>query len=203
MSIRFSCRCGRKLKVSDEKIGMKVLCPSCGETLKVPKKSQDAYWQDVEPTAEREGYDYVETVKQILVQFVPGVLIVIGLFYGFYTLASQVLMSDSDRPELGYVSGTITFDGKPLKRAVVEFHPLAANEPGNKIASSSARTDDEGQYTLMYVKDEEGAAVGKHQVTIHASVRLPARYNRNTELEREVKPGSQTIDFELTSSSDE
>ena len=47
MSIRFSCSCGRKLKVSDEKIGMKVLCSSCGATLKVPKKSQDEYWQDV------------------------------------------------------------------------------------------------------------------------------------------------------------
>ncbi len=47
MSIRFSCSCGRKLKVSDEKIGMKVLCSSCGATLKVPKKPQDEYWQDV------------------------------------------------------------------------------------------------------------------------------------------------------------
>jgi len=47
MSIRFSCSCGRKLKVSDEKIGMKVLCSSCGATLKVPKKSMDEYWQDV------------------------------------------------------------------------------------------------------------------------------------------------------------
>jgi len=36
MAVRFSCKCGKKLKAADEFIGKKVLCSKCGETVKVP-----------------------------------------------------------------------------------------------------------------------------------------------------------------------
>jgi hypothetical protein len=57
-----------------------------------------------------------------------------------------------------------------------------------------------------------GAPVGRHKVTIftpppetdgtgeRAKVELvPAKYNTNSTLTQEIKPGSQTINFELTS----
>jgi len=42
---------------------MKVLCSSCGATLKVPKKSQDEYWQDVPAKSDVVKTDYVAALK--------------------------------------------------------------------------------------------------------------------------------------------
>jgi len=39
MTIRFACRCGKKLKTVDDKIGRKVLCPDCGSPVVVPEKN--------------------------------------------------------------------------------------------------------------------------------------------------------------------
>jgi hypothetical protein len=36
MTIRFACRCGKKMKTSDDKIGKKVLCSACGSPVVVP-----------------------------------------------------------------------------------------------------------------------------------------------------------------------
>jgi len=36
MTIRFSCRCGKKMKTSDDKIGKKILCSACGSPVVVP-----------------------------------------------------------------------------------------------------------------------------------------------------------------------
>jgi len=36
MAVRFQCKCGKKLKASDEKIGKKVLCSGCGKSIRVP-----------------------------------------------------------------------------------------------------------------------------------------------------------------------
>lgn len=42
MTIRFACRCGKKLKTVDDKIGRKVLCPDCGSPVVVPEKNTSA-----------------------------------------------------------------------------------------------------------------------------------------------------------------
>ncbi|HUE14691.1 MAG TPA: hypothetical protein VMR25_11045, partial [Planctomycetaceae bacterium] len=100
MSIRFSCSCGRKLKVSDEKIGMKVLCSSCGATLKVPKKSQDEYWQDVPAKSDVVKTDYVAALKDFLVQFVPGAIVLVLMVWGAYFLSSQIISGRGNLPPL-------------------------------------------------------------------------------------------------------
>ncbi len=111
-------------------------------------------------------------------------------------------------PSLGKVSGTVTLDGEPLPLAKIEFQP---KETGK--SPSYARTDEAGNYTLMYSVDLPGALPGEHTVRIttyrqeHQEIgppkefpeRLPARYNSETDLTREVTSGSQTIDFELES----
>src|ERR1700722_11244094 len=120
MSIRFSCSCGRKLKVSDEKIGMKVLCSSCGATLKVPKKSQDEYWQDVPSKKSDEvKVDYIGALKNFVVQIVPGVLVAVVVVWGAYYLSSQIIIGRGNLPVLGGVSGKVTLDGQPLPNATV------------------------------------------------------------------------------------
>jgi hypothetical protein len=211
MSIRFSCSCGRKLKVSDEKIGMKVLCSSCGATLKVPKKSMDEYWQDVPVKSDEAKVDYVGGLKEFLVHVVPGAVVLGVLCWFAYFLSSQVLKGHPNVPPLGQVSGTVTLAGKTLPGASVRFVPkdplYGEGENGKKLAASVSIgiTDDAGRYSLLYVKDNYGAFVGQHRVEIsakdengHERVRTDFSSSRSTLL-REVKPGSQVMDFDVQS----
>jgi len=112
----------------------------------------------------------------------------------------------SGGPELAPVEGTVTLDGTPLPAATVVFQPP---EPGSP---SSGITDEQGHYELLYAPGREGAMIGRHTVRITTYAqgradengeptftpeRIPPRYNSQTELSREVKPGSNTFDFPL------
>jgi len=180
---------------------MKVLCSSCGTTLKVPKKSQDSYWQDIEPQSREAEVDYVGGVKEFLIQATPGVVVVVLMVWGAYYLASQVVGPSNNRPPLGTVTGTVTLNGEPLANAIVRFIPEAKKDE-NRAAPSQAITDDKGYYRLLYVRDVFGAAVGEHRVEIsqrdaNGREKLPAQYNRQTTLRQAVKSGSQVIDLKL------
>ena len=108
--------------------------------------------------------------------------------------------SRGNQLELGRVHGRVTLDGKPLAGVVVSFQPIQGGR------QSSGETDDLGAYELIYLRDIQGAKVGKHRVAVGSSdlvtppkKRLPARYNAKTTLEAEVRPGDNEIDFPLTS----
>jgi hypothetical protein len=116
-----------------------------------------------------------------------------------------------DAPELGHVEGTVKLDGSPLANARVEFHPKAGGRP------SVGTTNDDGHYVLEYKTGVPGALVATHRVQIRtyregdpdaddesrrATVpeKVPAKYNAETTLEKEVGPGkNDPIDFELDS----
>ncbi|MFO0899158.1 MAG: carboxypeptidase regulatory-like domain-containing protein [Pirellulales bacterium] len=106
--------------------------------------------------------------------------------------------------KFGHVSGQVTFEGKPVEGADLEFQPEATG-----AAPSYARADADGHYKLKYSSTQDGAEVGTHLVKITTARRvddgarkikekLPAKYNRDSDLVREVKPGDNVIDFELT-----
>lgn len=109
-----------------------------------------------------------------------------------------------DQPDTARVQGVVTLDGQPLAGATVAFYP-------EKGRAASATTDSQGNYTLQYSDSVRGALVGRHTVritTAEASAdaanggqaeRLPARYHDESTLTAEVKSGSNTIPFELTS----
>lgn len=113
----------------------------------------------------------------------------------------------SDTPPLGEVEGTVTLGGQPLAGARISFYP----KDGGR--SSEAVTDASGHYTLQYTGAEPGAKVGLHKVSISTfeegrqqddgrpipgvPEKVPAKYNKETTLEQEVKSGKQTIDFQL------
>lgn len=107
--------------------------------------------------------------------------------------------SGSDQPELGQVRGQITLDGKPLAGASVRFAPMG------EARGSRGLTDEQGNYELAYLRDIQGAALGKHKVTITTATedqpaeRLPARYNTASTLSVDVAPGNNIHDFALTS----
>jgi hypothetical protein len=109
------------------------------------------------------------------------------------------------------VSGKITMDGKPLADAAVMFQPMGGKmNPG---AGSSGRTDANGEYTLEVIGGGKGAVIGKHRVEIHPTVdgsadddrprppkmKIPLKFNLQSTLTYEVKPGNNTANFDLSS----
>ena len=104
------------------------------------------------------------------------------------------------------VSGRVTLDGQTMSGARLMFQPEAVGG-----SPSYGTTDQEGRYELSYKRGEKGAIVGTHSVKIEAGASaegaktraLPARYNSQTELRREIKSGEDNvIDFELTTAPD-
>lgn len=121
-----------------------------------------------EPLMTREERRQAEQ-KQAMIEFakkgVPalaGVLLLAYFFLGF-------MLSES-LPDLGYASGKVTRNGAPIVGAMVQFSPKAP--PGETLqnsTTSTATTDGEGYYELMYNPENEGVLPGRHEVTITTS----------------------------------
>lgn len=125
------------------------------------------------------------------------------------------------------VSGTITYNGSPLKGAMVSFQPVAKSGMDAGGVGSTGRTDDNGRYTLdaSTPQPTPGALVGKHTVRISlvpsgtapandnmdagnvmskkggasiATQPIPAKYNDETTLTFDVvSGGTDKADFKL------
>lgn len=111
----------------------------------------------------------------------------------------------SDRPELGYVEGTVTMDGQPVANATVIYQKSGARP-------SAAKTDADGYYELVYTDEVNGVALGTHTVFIttfsegdedqeiaRQKETIPSQYNSSSELTADVVAGDQVIDFALKS----
>lgn len=114
----------------------------------------------------------------------------------------------SDGPDLGDVSGKVTFNGKPLRGAIVTFVPQAGG------STSYGVTDAEGNYELMYSRDKSGAMLGQHNVAVKTEkltqedmadgepvpefVPIPEKYKQPGSLTAEVNAGSNDINFDLS-----
>ncbi len=106
--------------------------------------------------------------------------------------------------DLARVRGRITLNGEPLKNAIVEFDP-------EKGSTSHGETDGSGYYELEFGPGKRGAVIGMHIVRIstrrmytdddgteHEEPEiLPPQFNHKSILLKEVKPGTNTIDFPL------
>lgn len=106
-------------------------------------------------------------------------------------------------PELGQVTGKVTYQNAPLADAEIEFQPVDKRSP------SSARTNAEGVYTLKYTATKDGALIGEHIVRVRTAKdatddgqaavpeKLPAKHHSKSEIKKTVQSGSQTIDIPL------
>jgi hypothetical protein len=114
----------------------------------------------------------------------------------------------------GYVHGIVRLDGKPLTTGTVRFVPASGRAATGKIQS-------DGTFTLGTYKESDGALLGTHKVAIIAfelgpvPVRteggrppttptkplVPKHYMSpgKSGLTREVKPGNNAIEIDLTS----
>lgn len=106
----------------------------------------------------------------------------------------------------GTVDGTVSVNGKPVNGLELEFTPI-----GHDTGTAMAYTHDGGKYKLVIGRGEPGIPVGDYQVTIKVfsedpdsgipDLKLPATYTQldQTTLKETVKPGANTIDFDLKS----
>jgi hypothetical protein len=124
--------------------------------------------------------------------------------FGYMMLALSAWgCARGDGPELGSVRGTVSLDGKPITNASVTFW-LGTGRPSVGV------TDAAGRYELRFTVNQTGALIGEHRVYISTAVpqqdettpaeRIPAKFNVKSTLVREVKPGKNTIDFDIQSS---
>ena len=124
-------------------------------------------------------------------------------------LSAIVLSGCGGGQEFHPVVGKITLDNEPLAEANISF--VSEKDNGIRIVGA---TDSEGNYILRRSSKITGAPVGKYRVYISTFFegipeceppipprleRVPAKYNRDTELVREIKPGENSFDFELDS----
>jgi hypothetical protein len=79
----------------------------------------------------------------------------------FVAVAAAVLLAGSGcgRPDMAKVSGTITFNGQPVRMATVQFMP-------QKRPMSGGVTDKEGRFSLTTRRPGDGAFVGSHKVVV-------------------------------------
>lgn len=111
--------------------------------------------------------------------------------------------------EYATVTGKITLDGQPLPNATVSFMP--EDDEGRP---SFGRTGADGRYSLQETNRVTGALPGKYTVRITTYVegnpdeappvptvpeRVPTKYNIETGLIEDVKPGENVLDFPLDS----
>ena len=126
---------------------------------------------------------------------------------------------DYGKVDLVKAHGTITLDGQPLSGAVVTF-----DAPDGQF--SYGLTDSSGQYTLQFDSEMTGVTPGKKIVRISttrkilglnsedeeggeaspeggpaasAEEKVPAKYNKDSELTVDVTTDETEYDFELSS----
>jgi len=113
-------------------------------------------------------------------------------------------------PQMARVSGTVTYDGKPVPQGTVTF---IAKDANGRNATGAIQSD--GSYTLQTEQPGDGAQVGQYDVTVAAidapvldyvptkpvtpKRLVPEKYEKpqSSGLTATVKSGSNTIPLEL------
>lgn len=132
---------------------------------------------------------------------------------GIGTLLGAGCGGGSDDPTTAAVSGKVTRGGQPVSGGTVMFSPRASADkkgPPGKPAASVVGTD--GTFTLTTYAKNDGAVIGKHQVTYTpAPIEIDEKQHKEdsppvvspfdglvpSKPDVEVKAGSNTIDIDL------
>jgi hypothetical protein len=117
-----------------------------------------------------------------------------------------MIMGCGDQKE-SEVSGTVTYDGKPLEQGSIRFSPVSGTGPSGggaiKDGKYSAKNLTPGMSKVSIsgtkvteTKKMDYGSDGTQVVTTGEDI-VPEKYNKASELKFELKPGSQTKDFDL------
>jgi len=149
-------------------------------------------------------------VTSMLLAYRPPLKVVLSA--GWMLAVALLNGCSEDRgPERVVVTGTVTYNGKPVPEALIRFVPIhtsAVPMAGAVVTDGTYRVDIRG-----------GVPVGTHRIQIEAYRKitprpgsserldprasepyLPTKYNVNTQLEITIPPGSREItkNFDLT-----
>jgi hypothetical protein len=120
----------------------------------------------------------------------------------------------SDGPEMAKVTGTVTYNGKPVTKGTISFQPT---DPANGAPANGVIED--GSYRLQTTEPGDGARLGDYQVGIRSvegepdvpldyipkkkpappKSLIPQKYENPAAsgLTAKVESGSNTLDFDL------
>lgn len=124
-------------------------------------------------------------------------------------LAGVVLIGCSAQSDRSRVQGTVSYNGEPVDDGGIAFIP----DEGGDAARATGEIRD-GHYDLDSTR---GPSPGKYHVEIYWNKKtgrqltspsgkatkdetrqaIPAKYNEHTELTVDIKPGRNTLDFDL------
>ncbi len=82
-------------------------------------------------------------------------------------LASSLVGCGKDRSNIARVSGDVTIDGTPVPQGSIRFYPAQGRMAIGEIV--------DGKYTLRTYETDDGAILGKHNVTVKAVETKPKR----------------------------
>ncbi|MEQ8785996.1 MAG: hypothetical protein RIC55_06840 [Pirellulaceae bacterium] len=108
------------------------------------------------------------------------------------------------------VVGVLTYQGDPMSRAVIIYHPESKSVVGGTVTARGV-ADENGRYQLTSFTKDDGAPAGNYKVTIYwpepgpeeadplPPDRLKGVYakEKTPKLDAEVSEGENTIDFKL------
>jgi hypothetical protein len=118
--------------------------------------------------------------------------------------AAGMLLSGCGAEKVGSpITGTVTFQGKPLDHGMIQFFPAEGQSTfsGSPIENGNYRLPPEfglapGKYTVR-VNSPEGNAPADLEVGVFTE-RIPAKYNSESTLSAEVKEGvDNKFDFQI------
>lgn len=121
-----------------------------------------------------------------------------------FTLAAA--LGCSQGPEMGTVEGHVTLDGKPLVKGAVRLSPLdglaqTAGAPiqNGKFSIQAKPANYRVEISATEVRGATGARISKFDDKLNVVSLIPERYNSNSELALEIKPGINEKTFDLKS----
>jgi hypothetical protein len=96
------------------------------------------------------------------------------VLYCLLVLFGFIGCSNSDGPKTEYVEGNVTFNGQPLPKALVVFHPV--NDTG---IAASGTTNEQGIFRLTSLRGgapNAGTVVGEYRVSVSRNKDEPASF---------------------------
>jgi hypothetical protein len=157
---------------------------------------------------EKGGFDYSGMFRELGLKGGAAVVGLLVLCLGLYFAFDYMMGGGLKLPKLGYVTGSVTLDGRPLPGATVYFEPAkdasVEKTKGERPRTSLGTTDDKGEYTMYYIEVTKGVTVGKCRVWLRCmndkgqSI-VPGDFSEANLLVKDVVPGNQKFDFSMKS----
>jgi hypothetical protein len=129
--------------------------------------------------------------------------------------ALALALGCADNSKTAAVSGTVTLDGEPIESGSINFFPVEGT-----TGPSAGGTIENGHYS---VPREKGVVIGRNRVELQGNMKtgrkvpsaipgekerdelvsaFPPEYSSDSKLVREINPGSNIINFDLSSKGD-